>query len=288
MDGNRNLIFSLYIDIPDENLEKDLGPFPGELVERTIQVKESYQKYHSRLIDNHRAYAKTIGVDYIPFGRDKLYTEFYESWHKKFPMIPEYHIINFYKFYLLEKLTKEYDKVLYIDLDVAFNTDKNFFDTMTDGLHIYVKNLEGDMNRIISNNNYNLHRRAPTAKWFLVKAMCMEECIPHTDQILNSGIMAADKKTMDQLSYMDNLEDSLKLIGRLKTDSIFTDKIQETFDWNNEAVCTYLVCKHDVPIVNTAGPWNYHVRRIDREQFDNEEKYIIHFIMKHFNWYFGG
>ena len=137
MDGNRNLIFSLYIDIPNENLEKDLGPFPGELVERTIQVKESYQEYYSRLIDNHRAYANTIGVDYIPYGRDIAYMAFYEEWKSKFPMIPEYHIINFYKFYLLEKLTKEYDNVLYIDLDVAFNTDKNFFDTMTEGLHLF-------------------------------------------------------------------------------------------------------------------------------------------------------
>lgn len=285
MDGNRNLIFSLYIDIPDENLEKDLGPFPGELVERTIRVKESYQEYHSRLIDNHRAYANTIGVDYIPFGRDDCYRSFYEEWNKKFPMIPEYHIINFYKFYLLEKLTKEYDKVLYIDLDVAFNTDKNFFKTMTNGLHIFVKDLKEDMNTIINTENYNLHRRAPTAKWFLVKAMCMEECISHTDSILNSGIMAADRNTMEQLGYIDNLEDCLNLIAKLKTDSIFTDKIQETFDWNNEAVCTYLVAKHNVPVVNTDGPWNYHVRRITRDQFDSDEKYIIHFIMKYFDWY---
>ena len=51
------------------------------------------------------------------------------------------------------------------------------------------------MSSIIQKDNYNLHRRAPTAKWFLVKAMCMEEFVQHTDQILNSGVMAANRKT---------------------------------------------------------------------------------------------
>ena len=285
----KRVIFSLYIDIPDENLEKDLGPFPGELVERTIRVKESYQKYHSRLLENHRAYANSIGVDYIPFGRDDNYKEFMKRIQSKFPFIPEYHIINFYKFYLLEQMTEKYDQALYIDLDVAFNTDKNFFDTMEDGLNIFVKDLSLDMDHIISEDNYNLHRRAPTAKWFLVKAMCLEEFVTHTDQILNTGIMAADSKTMRQLDYTNSLDDCINLIAKLKSEeTIFTKRIQDTFDWNNEAICTYLVNKNNVKVVNTDGPWNYHERRQTQAEFNLDEKYIIHFIMKHFEWFFGG
>lgn len=288
MDGNWKMIFSLYIDIPEEELEKDLGPFPGELIERTIQVKKYYDKYYTRLIDNHTAYAKHIGVPYIPFGRDAAYMSFYEDLKSKYPYIPEYHIINFYKFHLLEEMTKKYEKVLYIDLDVVFNTEENFFDTMTEGLHIFAKDLKEDLAPLLNTNNFNLHRRAPIAKWFLVKAMCLESFTPYEDVIYNTGIMAADRKTMEHLGYMDNLDECLKLINKLKEDgSIFTKNITDTFDWNNEVIASYLIFKNQVPIVNTDGPWNYHERRKSKPEFDYDDKKIIHFIRKHFEWYFG-
>ena len=41
--------------------------------------------------------------------------------------IPKYVIINFYKLHLLDKLSEEYDNILYLDHDVYLDTTDNIF-----------------------------------------------------------------------------------------------------------------------------------------------------------------
>ena len=284
----KRVIFSLYINIPDKNLELDMGPFPEDNIERTVRVKTEYTKYFDQLIDNHKTYANGLGIDYKYFVRDRHYEEFYASLIERAPYLSEYNVINFYKFYLIEKLSKEYDEILYVDLDVAFNTEENFFNEwdLSKGIHLAARDLKEKAMRYIRNaREYN--RRDPAIKYLLCMAMAMLEFKGFEHPIYNTGIIGINKEYVKKLNYTDKLPSYLKLITKTMHDNFFTEELCRSFDWNNEAIFSYIVFKDEIECIDTTGEWNYHIRRQNREQFDKDNKKMIHFILKYFDWYFG-
>lgn len=114
-------IFSIFMgDICDHQSTPDKHFKPG--------AAKIYTELFDKIIYNHQAYANHIGAQYMLASADAEWTEFYRQIHKKYPNITNYNIINYYKFYMAEKLTKTYDEVLYVDFDAFFYTNDNFFD----------------------------------------------------------------------------------------------------------------------------------------------------------------
>jgi len=108
----KRCIYSIYV--PLRNYRNKFGPF---------------EKYYSRIIESHKAYANSINVDYELFN--KIPTPDF--------MFPTYDQINFGKYYYAEKLCQKYDEILYIDFDVIPNTTENFFEVFNVSEYIPVK-----------------------------------------------------------------------------------------------------------------------------------------------------
>ena len=87
-------------------------------------------EYFERLVLNKKDYAEKIGVDFI----------FYHNTMKDFEVDCELEFakVNLYKHHLMAELANDYDEVLYIDMDVVFNTDLNVFEEhdLSKGIHI--------------------------------------------------------------------------------------------------------------------------------------------------------
>lgn len=274
------VIFSLYIDIDDENLEMDMGPFPGDDIERTVRVKQEYTKYRAQIIENHRSYAQLIGVDYINYGRTASYCKFRDQ----FPGISEYNVINFYKFYLMEQLAKDYDEVLYVDLDVVFNTDKDFFahHDLSAGIHLSARDMKDRAMRYVCDaREYN--RRDPGIKWLICFSMDQR----YDGPIYNTGVVAATAEQIRHLDFTNQIDDYVDRINLAEAESFLVDELKLAFDYNNEAMFSHRVWEQGISCVDTTGPWNFNVRNLEKIEYDDAEKFIIHFIQKDLHWYFG-
>ena len=73
-------VFCIHIDIPDENLDSPRSPHDDD-VPKSKRTKQRLAAYKDKLDKNHSDYAKSIGAEYIRFGRDDQYEEFF----KRFP-----------------------------------------------------------------------------------------------------------------------------------------------------------------------------------------------------------
>ena len=87
------LIFSIFIDT---NTNK------GKHIETFSKLKEHYK----RLVDVKKQYAKSIGAEYKVFTNDEMWSSF-----KNRVKDYEFDVLNLYKIYLLEELSKQYDSV---------------------------------------------------------------------------------------------------------------------------------------------------------------------------------
>ena len=105
----KNIIFSIFIDLENNN---------GVHVYKANQLKDNLKL----LVKLKEQYANHIGAEFKLFTNDnnwKIFKEKYKDY--------EYDVVNLYKIYLLEKLSNDYDNVLYLDLDVVPNTNECFF-----------------------------------------------------------------------------------------------------------------------------------------------------------------
>ena len=88
-----------------------------------------FERFYSRIIESHKAYANSINVDYELF--EKIPPALFHS--------PTYDQINFGKYYYAKQLCEKYDEILYIDFDVIPNTTENFFEVFNVSEYIPVR-----------------------------------------------------------------------------------------------------------------------------------------------------
>jgi len=291
-------IFSLYIDIPQERMINAGSTYRKDTVDKNYRTKQKLEKYKDLVLENQSNYAKSINADYEVYGWDKDYEEFREWLLEIEHDISEYNIINFYKIWLLEKNCKEYDYVLYLDFDVAVNTNKNFFEYNPIERNIcvaydvnyddYKKGLKALflIDRIID-------YRSPEAKYWNSVAMLTHVDWDETDYpIYNTGIIGASKYTMNKLNYFDKFEETLEMMTFLKTDedTEFPNAIQRCFGHDNETVFSFKIATNEVQYVHLHG---WHQIIDDATSFDKnaynrlrKNSYLLHFINKKLEWFF--
>ena len=81
----RRVIFSLYIDIPKENLVSH------------FESKNKFEKNYEWLFSKKFTYAKKLGIDFRFFSYDEKYENYLKEFKQSFSQVPEYNIVNFYK-----------------------------------------------------------------------------------------------------------------------------------------------------------------------------------------------
>ena len=296
-------IFSIHIEIPDDKLDSPRD-YSGLEISKSQMVKNQLLKYHDKLLENHLEYANNIGAEYIHFGRDDKY----ENFKERFPNLSEYDVINLYKIYLLDELTKTYDHVLYVDFDVYFRDNHSVFDFLPlDYLMCCKYTFKGDI--LIPKKNISLYFktydhdfRNPQTKYWNTHAMLMEEGLGGDNDVFNTGIVVASRYVMDKLDYFSDIDDTIALMKHLKEDgdSLYSGNLQSQFGYDNETIFSYKVKKNNVPYYNLEDSWHY-ITMLDhgdaltpgtrywnmaKAKYDTEcrEKKvsIVHFISKNF------
>ena len=299
-------IFSIYIDIPDEDLDSP-SDFRDDPVPKSKRTKERLSKYKDQLENNHREYANSINAEYLMFGRD----EQYENFKSRFPVLSEYDVINLYKIYLLDKLVNEYDLVMYIDMDVYFRRNINVFNYVPCESIWCCMYETPHQAGVRFNNSYYLkwYRhdfRNPESKFWNAHALLTEEDLDTDDLVIfNTGIMMSSKNVMDKIDYFSDIDKVIETMTEVKEYSMYTDPIRDSFGYDNETIMSYKVCKNNVSIYDMPKWWHHKNHYWSLDSFDPTHSHhalakheyvsktieansvIIHFISKHFELAFG-
>jgi hypothetical protein len=303
-------IFSIYIEIPDDQLDNPKN-YKGLNISKSLMVKNQLAQYKDKLLENHKEYAKNIGAKYINFGYDENYKQF----RSRFPILSEYDVINLYKIYLLDELTKEYDHVLYIDFDVLFKQQHSIFDFFAldymvcckynsrdalvdnDGLPIPTKNLYSYFE-----HHYKHDFRHPQTKYWNTHAMLLESGLTGKNSVFNTGVVCASRYAMDKLDYFSDIEEIIAMMKELKEDehSIYHKNVRSQFGYDNETIFSYKIKKNNVPCKYLTDTWHYisdlsdgralkagtPERNLAKTKYVNDcssnNTVIVHFISKNF------
>jgi len=297
-------MFSIHVDIPDDRLDNPRGHYKSS-VPKSKHVKDQLSKYKNALIDNHKEQANAINATYIHYSRDEQYEEFY----KRFPHLSEYDVINLYKIWLLDKLTKEYDGVLYVDLDCYFTKiGISIFDYVPWEV-AFCCNYQTVHDLVINRTSnyfetYQYDFRSPHAKYWNTHALLAEEEIEDNCDIYNTGVMVASREVMNKLDYFSDIDKILSTMKELKEDeySMYPPQIRKSFGYDNETITAYKVIKNNVFSFQLRDNWHFkhnenypesyikgsptYVREKAHITKNVNKRQIIHFISKNFSLVF--
>lgn len=276
------VIYSLYIDIPKEDLDYQ-EPYKNDDIPKTERTKLEFIKYYDKLVECKQRYAKDIGVDFILYEYDDEFQQYKKWWNDKFPQITEYNIVNFYKIYILAKLAKTYDEVLYLDFDVIPVSSDNFFEEwdLSQGIAIYHNNrlARKELREVTRAESV----RSPTAKYWNCHALLSSNYMNPENNVYNTGIIGASSKHIQDLDYFSDIEDIIHQMDELKHDEMYPEIIREMFGWDNETIWSFLIQKKNVPVqwLN----WQWHLFFDLYKHVPTKSKFV-HVINKNFKQVF--
>ena len=278
----KRVVYSLYIDIPkedldifDKNLLKDGAP-PTNYVTK-LQLKTHYDD----LVASKQTYALAMGVEFKMFEYDLNFMNYQKQMQSKYPYLTAYNIVNFYKIHLLYELSKEYDEVLYLDFDVVPMKYDNFFKhwDLSKGIAVLNNNDRRTLIENVSDTSQTI--RSPSSKYFNAQAMLFEKGLSSENDVINTGIIGASAKHLKDLKYFDDFDNDLKLMCDLKDGSgIFPEKVLQYFGWDNETLFAVKLKEHKVPVQWLDDKWHYFVAD---QGFIPEETILCHTICKNFD-----
>jgi len=289
------IIYSLYIDIPDNELDMCI-PYYGETESKSIKTKREMKIYYDWLKQMHVQYAESIGVDYILFEHDDKFKKYKEWFTSKYPMITSYNVVNFYKIHLMYELAKQYDEILYLDFDAVPLTRNNFFESwdLNKGIAILTNksHIDTTVHKIkekeIKDYAITESVRSPTAKYWNCRAMLIESDHSGKNDVFNTGIIGINKDHVDKLNYWEKFDNLIVLMKEMIEDdySMFPDHIRKLFGYDNETLWSYKVQMNNVPIQLLTSEWHHFM---DRWNYIPSGTNIVHVINKNFehvkNWY---
>ena len=261
----KRVIFTTFDDITNYNNLDNTN---------ALLVKE----YFDRLIQNKKDYCDRIGVQFI----------FYHNTMKDFLLTndAEFTKVNLYKHHLMACLAEEYDEVMYVDMDVLFNTDENIFESLDLSKGIHVKDQDED---IVSKNIGDLFLksnglRSPTLKYHIAKDMLGGR----DNHVLNTGVIIGKSEHIKLIKFSDRLTEMVNLVKSIKQNNIKrkdTSFIRRHYYPNNEALFSYILEEYNIPYVLLDEEWHtmYYDKPVD---YIGCRGKIIHFINKKFNRFF--
>ena len=280
------VIFSLYIDIP----EKDLDLFDTHIlkeneISRNLLTKQAFRDNYNKLIECKKRYAEAVGAKFVLYEYNEDYISYRNYWKKHFPQITDYNIVNFYKLKCMFALNHIYDEVLYLDFDTIPTTNESFFERWDLSKGIALLNN----NNKIRSKGQKTHQitgtiRSPSAKYYNAQAMLLENNYPLDCDVVNTAIIGMTKKHSMQLKYFHGIGETIRLMDYLKTEeyeSVFPKNITKIFGYDNETIFSYKLKTTNTPVQWLDNKWHYFY---DAELHIPKKPKIIHAINKRFNF----
>lgn len=284
----KRIIFTIYIDIPKEQLDNpghytDQGDFVS--TDKSEVTKNLLAEYKDRLIAAQSEYAANIGVDYKVFERDEQYESFVNWFKINAPQISQYDVICFYKHHIMYLLSAEYKEVCYFDLDILPNTTDNIFEAfdLSNWFVVPDSNKEAARGKNISPKQYTMCIRNPATKYWNAHAMLAEDGYEPEQHVYNTGIMLASSSIIQKLNYFGYFHKTLSLMTFLKNDpnSMYPKNIQRVFNYDNETIFSYKLVANEVEPHLMGDKWH---SCVDKGDIDPAAK-LYHIINKKF-WLF--
>ena len=279
----KRVIFSLYIDIPKDDLDLfDSNILKEGQIPTNHRTKDQFKIHYGDLIATKEIYANKIGADFRMFEYDTDWIIYSEKMKAEYPYLTAYNIVNFYKIHLLYELSKEYDEILYLDFDVVPMKYDNFFEhwDLTKGIAVLNNNDRVLVPENVTDSSTTI--RSPTAKFYNAQAMLFEKGLSTKNDVINTGIVGINKEHLDKLDYFNHFEDNLTLMKHLKIQTreevkiddetgavhvlehndkyvtnIFPDKVRQYFGWDNETLFSVKLKENKVPVQWLDDKWHY-------------------------------
>ena len=282
----KRIIFTIYIDIPEENLD-ETGYSNNSYNNkhrhpRAAETKDKLKAYKGHLMWTQKAYADLCNADYRLFYSDKRWFDYYKNCRKIYDKLPMYHILNYYKHHLMYELVQEgYDEVFYCDMDVIPTTEDNIF-------------VHHDMSYFWSKNNnemaewakhwdlseYNTCDRNPGTKYWNCYALLLQEGHDPENNVINTGTMIGGADVIRQINWPEEFPIMVEKMKQLQDDkdTMFPKALHDRFAFDNETMFSYLVESKGFKYASLKDEWH---GRLPEKNIDPEHK-IIHAINKKF------
>ena len=277
----KRIIYSFYIDIPKDELDLfDKHILKEGMAPINYHTKNAFRQNYQKLISCKEWYAREIGVPFKLFEYDTDFMLYKDKLQKDYPYLTTYNVVNFYKIHLLYKLAQEYDEVLYLDFDVVPMTNDNFFKVwdLSKGIAIKDNNSQIIMMDDVTNRSQTI--RSPTAKYYNGQALLIDSGHNPKHKVVNTGIIGASKKHLDQLAYFDNFTADLKRMSDVKEHhDMYPEKIRQFFGWDNETLWGVKQVENKVPVQWLNDKWHYHFHT---QGFIPKQVVMCHVINKDF------
>jgi len=250
----KRIIYSLYTDQVEEH--SSVPDFK----------RNQFIKFKDQILESQKSYAKNCGADY------ELFTT----------SVSDYDKIQFEKIFLLEKLVNDYDEVVYFDFDIVPQTTKNIFDSFDlnkiCAYGIVKKPTSDQMHSRLKNDSW--HKMDMYSKTCAKNAMLLLDDINGNDEMLNTGVIAANKNSIDKLKFSERFDYCFNKFEEASLDNLYPEEINKSWIHNNEVYISYLIEKFDVPYTNIGIQWNF---ILDQSSPDpSAAAYILHHVNKDF------
>lgn len=242
----KRAIFSLFMgDVCDNESSPDNHWKPGS--------GRQYVELYDDITSNHTQYANDVNATYMLASNTAEWQEFKRHMLSKYPWISMYNVINYFKFYMAEKLVKTYDQVLYVDFDAFFNTKQNFFDHhWFDKYNAWITPMPVSPSKEAS---WNADVGVPKLR--LRKAYLIQEALQHIGIdpfevdlfMINCGVMGFNKKTVTLLNFWDTFTEIMPLLSHHQDDCV-----------DSEVVFAVAAIRNNLSIKCLDVDWNYRAK----------------------------
>lgn len=210
--------------------------------------------FEDLITDNKKKYAKFCNAEFILYTRDQQFLDFENKYIDICKYKTTYDIIQYYKIYLCEQLSKKYENVLYLDYDVLIgNIKKDFFKEWSISKGIVIKHESFDCSKF----KYTKRISSRYIKAFLAHLILNEMNIPHDPNLphLNTGIIGCNTN-ISTVTFFSLLKECLTIL-----DDIYENKKEH---WNivrfsNEIIFTvsYIINNFkSQPIIDDKNIWH--------------------------------
>lgn len=233
---SKNIIYSVWSDLTEEHMSVN------------DYKKESFKKYKDKLIHLQKEYALSCNADYELFK----------------PISTDYVNVQFDKIFKLEELCKYYDKVVYFDLDIIPITKKNIFNSFDfNNICIYDYTIKINNRKTIEDISNHIKKRAhipPMNRYSKVcakNAMLLINNIVGNENIVNTGVVCANKKSVDDLKFTERMNEMNKTLKIAIKDNLYPEEMSQAWVKNNEVYFSYLLERYKIKFNNIGIQWNY-------------------------------
>ncbi len=233
---SKNIIFSVWSDLTEEHTSVN------------DYKKKSFQIYKNKLIELQKKYAYYCEADYELFK----------------PTSTDYVNVQFDKIFKLEELCKYYDNVVYFDLDVIPNTKYNIFNSFNfDNICVYEYAIDITDRKTMRDISDHIQKRGNIpamnrySKVCAKNAMLLINDIVGNENIVNTGVVCGNKKSVDNLKFTERMNEMNKILKEAIEDNLYPKEMSQSWVKNNEVYFSYILERYKIKFNNIGIQWNY-------------------------------